>query len=410
MRRMKNSTLSRDFLTLLLVCVVAMANSQTPANPVIAKALYLVETEQTQKALIELEDAIKANPADASLLYYLGYVQIKAGERAKANASFDKGIALSDKEALNYAGKGHISMLEKKDADAKIQFDKALGIAKSKNVAVLKAIAEAYLVENKYSVDAINLLNKAKSADNTDPEVQILFGDAYLIQNNGGLAVSGYERAASLRPSMAKAHYKIGMVFERSKNDELALENFKKAVAVDSKYTVAYKELAEIYYLMGSKEATNAVNAYETYLSLTEKANTGQVQVQWAFILSLAKNYKKANEVFSKIIDAPDVKIVTLRFYANSLSEDGDVQKSREIFERYFSKVKPEDIEAKDYSDYAKTLIKLKQDTLAIVPLNKSLSISPDQQEILQLLGDTYYKTKKFGLAAETYQKLISKR
>jgi len=390
-----------------MTCVIAFAQSQTPIHPSVPKALYLIETEQTKKALAELEHAVSANPTDASLQYYLGYAYLKANDRAKALAAFEKGIQINDKEPLNYAGKGWVSLLENKVDDAKLQFEKA-GVAKTKNPEVLKAIAEAYLIDNKYSVDAINVLNRAKSAANTDPEVQILFGDAYLLQNQGGLSVSSYERASTLRPTMAKAPYKVGLVYERSKNSELALENFNKATTVDPKYTLAYKELGEVYYLLNNAE--KARKAYEMYLSLTENLDAPQTQLMWAFILSLGKEYKKANEVFKKIVYLPDVKVVTLRFYANSLFEDGDFQKTKEVFELYFSKAKPQDVEAKDYSDYGRALLKLKLDSLGIIAFDKSLSINPDQQEILQLVGDTYYKNKKFAQAVGAFQKLMGKR
>ena len=405
--RIVQSRAFSNSLTVLLTCLITVVQSQIPINPSVPKALYLIETEQPKKALAELEQAVTSNPTDASLQYYLGYALLKAGDRAKALAAFEKGIQTNEKELLNYAGKGWISLLENKVDDAKLQFEKAGGI-KSKNPEVLKAIAEAYLIDNKYSVDAITVLNRAKSVANTDPEVQILFGDAYLLQNQGGLSVTSYERASGLRPTMAKAPYKVGLVYERSKNNELALENFNKATTVDPKYSLAYKELGEVYYLMNNAE--KARKAYETYLSLTEKSQAPQTQVMWAFILSLGKDYKKANEVFKNIVNLPDVKVVTLRFYANSLFEDGDFEKSKEIFELYFSKAKPQDVEAKDYSDYGKSLLKLKQDSLGIIAFNKSLSINPDQQEILQLVGDTYYKNKKFAQAVEAYQKLIGKR
>lgn len=406
----------------LLVLAFRMAQGQNPVNPAIPKALYLVEVEQSKKAIAELEEAIKAAPADASLFYYLGYVHLKNNNRPAAVAAFDKGIQLDEKEPLNYVGKGAVSLLENKVDDAKLQFEK-VNIAKTKNPEVLKAAAEAYLIDNKYSVDAMSLLKRAKSQANTDAMVEVLFGDLYLLQNNGGLSVDSYERAAKLRPAMALAPYKIGLVFARSKNTELAIENFKKAIVVDPKYTPAYRELGETYYLMGSKEADNAVKACENYLSLTE--NPDAYQYQHAFFLSMAKNYTKANEVFSKIVDKPDVKVVTLRFYANSLFEsandytskgekdkaEADFQKSRLIFERYFAKVKPAEIEAKDYSDYGRALLKIKgQDSLAIVAFNKSLAINPDQQEIQQMVGDTYYKNKKFAQAVDAYQKLIAKR
>ncbi len=392
-------------LTLLLTCFSMFAQSQVPINPVVPKALYLIETEQMKKALADLEQAIGANPTDAALHYYLGYAFLKANERSRALAAFEKGIQANDKELLNYAGKGWVSLLEGKVDDARLQFEKA-GVAKSRNAEVLKAVAEAYLIDNKYSVDAMTVLNRAKSAASSDPEVQILFGDAYLLQNNGGLSVTSYERAATLRPTMAKPYYKIGLVYERSKNNELALENFTKATTIDPRYTLAYKELGEVYYLMNNAE--KALKAYEMYLSLTEKPEAGQLQL--AFILSLGKDYKRANEVFQKIADAPDVKLVTLRFYANSLYEAGDFTKSREVFEKYFSKAKPEDLVAKDFEDYGKALLKLKQDSLGVIALQKSLSINPEQQEILQLVGDTYFKNKKFPQAIEAYKKLMSKR
>jgi tetratricopeptide (TPR) repeat protein len=393
----------------LLFAAVTLGNAQEPWEANVEKAKYLVETEQTKKAVTEMEDVIKANPTEAALLYYQGFIYIQLNELAKAKASFEKGIQLNEKEGLNYAGLGHLEMIQKKPDNAKVQLEKALDVSRSKKVSVLKAVAAAYLVDAKYSVDAIPLLNKAKSAASNDPEVQILLGDAYLLQNNGGLSVSSYEHAATMKSTIALPHYKIGLVYERSKNNELSLENFQKAVNVDPKYTKAYKELGEIHYLMGSAEAAKAVKEYEMYLSLTE--NPEASQQEYAFILSLAKEYKKANEVFSKLVTHPDVKLVTIRFYANSLSEDQSYEKSREIFERFFAKAKPAETDAKDYADYGKVLLKLKMDSAATIPLEKSLEMNKEQPELAQLLGDTYYtKLRNYPKAIETYQKLMKLR
>jgi len=388
----------------------------TPLNPAVPQALYLLETEQTRKALAELEQAVMANPLESSLLYYLGYAQIKTGDRTKALASFNKGVEVNDKEPLNYVGIGWVDLLEKKTEDAKIQFDKALSMTRSKNVAVIKGIAEADLVDNKYSVDAISLLNKVKSSNDTDPDVQILLGDTYLIQNSGGnvgQAVSSYENAIAIKVldakakshSDAKAYFRIGTVFQKSKNNEVAQENFIKSIKADSNYTPSYGELGEIYYL--NKEAEKAVKTYKKYLSLTENPENPQYQYQYAFFLFMAKDYKKANDVFSKIADAKNVTVTTLRFYAVSLFNNDDFKKSREISERYFAKAKPEDIEANDYMYYGKSLLKLKQDSLAALALQKSLDLNKNQPDVLQLLGGAYSKAKKFGQAVACYKQLM---
>ncbi len=395
---------------LLLACAWAGTNTmaQTPVNPAVTSGLYQIDVDHPKKGIAELEQAAaSAAPGDATLQYYLGYGYLKVNDRAKAAAAFDKGISINEKEPLNYAGKGWIALLDKKPDEAKAQFEKA-GIAKTKNVEVLKAVAEAYLVDNKYSVDAINILNRAKSAANTDPDVQILFGDAYLLQNNGGASVSAYERAASIRATIAKPHYKAGLVFERSKNNESAIENFNKAISIDPQYTLAYKEVAETYYLMGAQYVDKALPAFEKYLSLTEDPEKGQEL--YAFILSLGKNYKKANTIFEKLIVAPNVKTVTLRFYANSLKEDGEFQKSIDVFGKYFAKAKPEELTPKDYEDLASNYMKLKQDSLGILALKKSLELNPDQQDVLQQMGEAQFRSRKYADAVDTYQKLMSKR
>ncbi len=97
MRRMNTPKLLRivqtrafsNSLTILLTCFITFAQSQILINPSVPKALYLMETEQSKKALGELEQAISANPNDASLQYYLGYAFLKINDRAKAAAAFD---------------------------------------------------------------------------------------------------------------------------------------------------------------------------------------------------------------------------------------------------------------------------------------------------------------------------------
>ena len=53
-------------LTILLTCLITVAQSQIPINPSVPKAMYLLETEQPKKALVELEKAISVNPTEAS--------------------------------------------------------------------------------------------------------------------------------------------------------------------------------------------------------------------------------------------------------------------------------------------------------------------------------------------------------
>jgi tetratricopeptide (TPR) repeat protein len=408
-----------SFLALMLTAVASFGQT----NPNVEKAFYLIDVLQPKKGMALLEETVKANPTDAAVLYSLGYAQLKAGQKDKALATFEKGIALNDKEALNIVGKAHILLLDKKPADAKLLFDKALSMTKSKNVDVLNAVADAYLSDSKYIPDAIGLLTKAK---NVGPNVTtyILLGDAHLLAHNGGLAVSSYEDGASIKKTDPKPHYKVGDVYQHNRNFPAVEEAFNKAISIDPNYAPVYLEFANMYYL--KKEGVKAVQNYEKYLSLIESP-TDKDKVKLAYFLFMAKDYAKANTVFKQFAYAPDVDATTLKFYAFSLSEAGDLEESRAMVEQFMKKGKKEDLEASDYASYGKLLSKLKDaktvaalpkpeqdkkkrelDSLSLNAYATSLEMNPEQPEVLQTAADLQYKLNHFPEAIQSYKKLLS--
>src|SRR5688572_5094057 len=266
---------SRFWFVLLIIfcCIVLSIRFVSGQSLEIQDAKRLMEVDQTEKAITVLSRATKTYPATSFLWYHLGMTQLINGQRDLASNSFDKGMSIDGKEPLNYVGRGYLSMLDNNLQKAQLDFDQALSLCKSKNVSVLRGIADAYLVDSKLAGKALELLTKAKSLDDRDPYTCVALGDAYLAQNNGGLAVTNYERAAALDAKLALPYYKIGLVYLRSRNFSGAQEAFSKATALDPGYTLAYKELGELYYQM--KDGEKAVKAYETYLSLTDKPETG---------------------------------------------------------------------------------------------------------------------------------------
>lgn len=388
----------------MLLLSGALVTATAQQLPAVKEAKKQIEMDQTSKAVNTMQEAVKANPDDASLLYYLGYAQIKNGEKEKAEISFQKVLDKDPKQALGYAGKGHLRMLDNQDAEAKTAFNQALTMTKSKNQEVLKAVAEGYLEGTKYGNEALAVLQKAKAAG--DPEVYILLGDAYLELNDGGKAVSNYENAASADPKNALGQYKAGLVFLRSKNYEVAENHFKKAIQVDPNYTLAYKELGELYYSMGpkKKDPKEAVKAYEKYLSLTEKPEEGKLR--YAFFLFMAKDYEKANAIFEELSKRPNVSPTVWKYWAYSLTESGDLEKAQTIFDQYFQKVPAAEIQGSDYVYYGNMLQKAGKDSLAILSWEKSLALEKDA-DVAQKVADGYYsKLKDYSKAIDAYNQL----
>jgi tetratricopeptide (TPR) repeat protein len=409
--------------TAFAIVFVTMASFAFGQSPEVRAALRLIDIEQPTKGIAELERLASASSQNQ---YYLGLGYLRTGNKDnnwnkdKALAAFEKGISMNEKDGLNYAGKGQVKLIEKNATEAKANLDKALAVSKSKDANVLRAVGEAYLADTKFVIDAINVLNKAKTINGADPEVHMVLGDAYLLQNNGGESVSSYERAAMADKKNAKANYKIAKVYERSKNTEMVVENLNKAIAIDPDYAPAYKELAETYYLR--KEAAKAVEASDKYMSITEFKD--QAKYAHAFYLIMAKQFDKAAEIFKDVANSPDAPPVALKYYARalSLSEQDRSDEAVAIFERFFQKAKPEDIQAFDYASYGKALQKQGEaakadkakkrelDSLAAESYVKSIQLDSTQTEVLQSLGDIYFNANRYPEAIDAFKALTALR
>jgi tetratricopeptide (TPR) repeat protein len=96
------------------------------------------------------------------------------------------------------------------------------------------------------------------------------------------------------------------------------------------------------------------------------------------------------------LMSKPDVTPMTLRFYAKSLTESGNLADAQQVFEVYMS-TKKDSLKAVDYSNYADLLQRQKKDSLWAIALEKSISLDSNQPRIHQALIDYYFKAKKYA-------------
>lgn len=386
---------------LLLVLVATVAFGQ---DAEIKKSKRLIAVDHAAEAMAPIEAAIKQYPDETDLYYYLGYAQIKNNQLDAAAKSFDTGIAKDPKEALNYAGKGYLSMLQNRPADAKVNLDKALEMTKSKKVPVLKAVAEAYLTNAKFAGDAVALLLKAKGIKD-DAEVETLLGDAYLLQNQAGSAVSAYENAAAMDPKNGEPYYKIGLIYSRT-NPEESQKQLEKSVSVDPEFTYGYDELADIYYQR--KEADKAVAAAEKFRQLS--SDPEKIKIRLAFIYVMKGEFAKANEIFKEVITKDNVKPIVYRYYGKSLlatKVSADSVESANVYEQFLVK-KPVDVTIKDLLDLGKLYIAIHKEEQGISTLQKAIQMDPKSWEAAQIKADLLFRQKKYKEAGEAYRYLLT--
>ncbi|GHN01308.1 hypothetical protein WSM22_27970 [Cytophagales bacterium WSM2-2] len=385
--------IGKSVMTSLLAFLIGSAVAQ---DAEIKAAQALIDHDKKKAAVELLQKAITTYPVASNLYFYLGNAQLQAGDQAGAKASYDKGAETFPKEPLNFVGQGRILVLEKKGAQAKPLFDKALGFGK-KNTTTINAIAEAYLSDKDktYQKDAMALLTRSKELNEANFTTQMLLGDAYFNEKMGGPCASAYERAAEIDPKSGAPGYKLAYLFSGSSDLEQVEKNLKQSVTADPEYAISHRELGELYYK--KKDGANAVKHYKIYLDLTDNPDKDG-RFKYAFFLFLAREYDKANKEFEELTKKPDVSSNTLKFYAQSLLKSGNLAKCQEVYEKYLGHTDTK-VDADDYNNYSDLLKKQGKDSLAMNALEKSISIDQNQNDVLQALIKYNFDKKKYSQA-----------
>lgn len=377
-----------------------------------ADGITALEYDQFKKSIDIFYGLLKANSGNAETYYYLGNAYYGIEKYDSARTLYQKGIALFPQNPLNYIGLGKLQLDDKNPFESKVNFDKALALSQPKDSKLHGLVAEAFInSKNKDIPKAYEMLNKAISIDSKNAENYILLGDAFLSDNNGGMAVTNYEKALELNPKFAKAHSRIGLVYTRSRNFEGSEKAFQDALAINPKYAPAYRDQAELYWTFRKYE--KAKEAYESYLQNAD--STISSLTRYAYILFMNKDYAKEIDVINQLMAMDSTNIILNRLQAYSLYEQKKYAEGLMNMEVFFKKADKSRIIPQDYEYYGKLLGKAPRDTvnktnydsLAILNLQKAMELDSGKTELYADMGDVYMRSKNYQMAQQAYQKKI---
>jgi tetratricopeptide (TPR) repeat protein len=305
----------------------------------------LISYQRNQSAVSTLEKVVAANPGSAEAQYWLGQAYIKAGQLEKAKEVYRK-ILVGDlgSNPLLLVGMGHVELLEGKKTDARSRFETAISLSKGKDVAVLNAIGRANADKNGDVDYAIEKLNQATTVKGfKEPDVYVNMGDAYRKKNDGGGAVSSYQKALTIDPKYAEASYKIGKVYYTQGKDqeEVFSRYFNEAIASDPNFAPAYYDFYVYYFF---RDVNKARNYFAQYKPLADKG--AALDYEEASLSFASGDFKdavaKSTDLLNKYGNDADARLYRLRGYSNW--KLGDSAMAIKDFETFFSKAKEEDI------------------------------------------------------------------
>ncbi len=368
--------------------------------------LTFLDRHQPNRAKQVFESLVASAPTGENY-FYLGYYFLHRRDWDSAKAAFEKGKAADPKNYLNQVGLASILVGQNNVNAAKVEFDRILAETKSKNPDVLYRIAEAYEMyyilgkedsfnaSNNDPAESIRLIDliQEKTKKLPTPDQYIVKGDAYLIKNDGGNAVTAYEQALLQDPKNVKAKIKIGVVYLRGKNYKETQARYKEALDLDSNYAPGIKRYGE--YLIVGNQYKNASRYFRKYLEKAEA--TPEVTLETAKLLFLSKDYEGAmkftNEAESKGVKDND--IFRMRGYSNV--EMGNFQQGIDNLDGMVKRgVKP------FYQDdiyFGKGYQGLGKDSLAIAYFEKAAPLDTNNN-VYSMIHDIRFKQKRYADAS----------
>ncbi len=255
---------------------------------------------------------IRVSMGDPTELNFdLGKEKVRAQEeRAKqiaANPELQKQQLEQEKEQKQSASlkqlfdQGEALLQAKQYAEAVALFERALPLAKDKNVPVVLAkLGESYDKARQYD-KALENYRKASEANPTDSDLHNNLGNVLAEMGKSAEALQEFQKAAELSPTKAARYYfNLGAVsYNVGKMDE-AVSGFRKATEIDPTYADAFFWLGQA--LMGKATMSpdgkvvavpGTVEALENYLKLEPNGINaptvqallqtvqGQIQIQY---------------------------------------------------------------------------------------------------------------------------------
>ena len=213
---------------------------------------------ETFEALLHLD------PNDITAIQYLGWVNLRSGKPAEAEARFRRAVEVQPKGADGFRGLAE-SLEAQKKPEAITAYRQYLELRPNDAEAHVRFIH--LLLDQGQNDEALAELERA---DGGKPSVSSmkLRADIQIAQKKWPDAVATLKRAMTLAPNDAQLHGGLGRTYLQLRDFTDAEKELKTAIQLDAKNVEYWKDLSSTYYLSKNYPATLAaldrVDKFET--------------------------------------------------------------------------------------------------------------------------------------------------
>ena len=379
--------ITRSFkLALLPAALICMICGTGLKAQSLQEAITLTKNEQYDKAEALFQQLIKSEPGNSKIYFHYGentllnyFADTISNSLTVATKEaadiFNKGIAASTTNPLNYVGLAKVEFYKGDNAKAEELRVKAKGllpaykkvtkIANPKDYAyTLAKIAESYIrFETVDTSKALPFIREALKIDPKNSEVYIIAGDIYILVNDGSKAIKNYNLAQDWDLQSPTANMKIGSIYVKGRNLMAAIPFYEQAIALNKDYAPAYRELGQLYSMAGRYNESKKY--FEKYLGLTQ--GNIPAKIRYVNALFYAKEYSEVIKNVEEIFAVDRSRTYMNRIAGYSAYEMGNYDLALKYMDKLFESLDKDRIIKKDYIYYARILTKKNQNFSKLV-------------------------------------------
>jgi tetratricopeptide (TPR) repeat protein len=228
-------------------------------------AVSLYKEHKTDEALSEFQLALKGAPKDATILRWIGFLNLQRKNYEAAREPLEQAIALDPNSVVAHLNLGNVydglkmynkaleefqkvTRLNPDSADA--YFDEGMVYSRTNR---WTEAAEALRTAAKLDTQSASGSRKPNvPARKEDPYIQDALGYALLNGGDSRGAVTAYQKAVSLAPDNAEFSYHLGLAWRKSGEDkkvpqDIALTNARRALKNAVDRSPSNYEMTELY-------------------------------------------------------------------------------------------------------------------------------------------------------------------
>ena len=249
------------------------------------------------------------------------------------------------------------------------------------------------------------------------PETYLQFGDRYYHSGNNPLALKNYERALAIKPDLAAAHERIGLVHQQQGNVMEAIASFSKAIQLNPKSLEAQLGLGNAYQNMGWAEL--AITHFQQALELHPERFLAEYHCKLGDSLKVRGKIKEALASYKRAIATNPDYVDGYRAISQMYFQQNEPELAKAIYEMAENH-NSELLQAKDYNalgiaylqkitviDSEQQSLKEELESNAIACFEKAIQINPSYADAHCNLGSAFIRKNQLKDAILAYKEAI---